>query len=274
MGSLTQNYANSSPQGIGSDMRALVIGVQLNIPLYQGGAIDSRVREAIANQEKARQDVENARRTGTWADTPAHGGMLVLDSMRLSFTLVFIIIAALTIWFSMVWVERQRLPAGEFPTLRLFATVGMMLMASGGDLVMLFLGLEILSIATVCYGGLPQVRPARSNESSLKYFILGSFSSAFLLYGIALVYGATAHEISVPAAAGQEASPTIMAGTSYVIATAVRAERRALPAAALRRGGDAAHRASASRSPPRPATSGRPATKERRRPSRPSWQPG
>ncbi len=50
-------------QGIESDVRALVIGLQLNIPLYQGGAIDSRVREAIANQEKARQDVENARRT-------------------------------------------------------------------------------------------------------------------------------------------------------------------------------------------------------------------
>ena len=63
VGSLTQNYANSSPQGIGSDARALVIGLQLNIPLYQGGAIDSRVREAIANQEKARQDLENARRT-------------------------------------------------------------------------------------------------------------------------------------------------------------------------------------------------------------------
>jgi len=63
VGSLTQNYANSSPQGIGSDARALVIGLQLNIPLYQGGAINSRVREAIANQEKARQDLENARRT-------------------------------------------------------------------------------------------------------------------------------------------------------------------------------------------------------------------
>ena len=60
---LAQNYANSSAQGIGSDVRAFVVGVQLNIPLYQGGAIDSRVREAIANQEKARQDVENAKRT-------------------------------------------------------------------------------------------------------------------------------------------------------------------------------------------------------------------
>ncbi|HEU4596193.1 MAG TPA: hypothetical protein VFS10_13725, partial [Pyrinomonadaceae bacterium] len=65
----------------------------------------------------------------------AFNGMLVLDSMRLSFTLVFIVVAALTILVSMVWVERERLPAGEFHTLLLFATVGMMLMASGGDLV-------------------------------------------------------------------------------------------------------------------------------------------
>jgi outer membrane protein len=63
VGSLTQNYASSSAQGIGSDVQALVIGLQLNIPLYQGGAISSRVREAVANQERARQELENARRT-------------------------------------------------------------------------------------------------------------------------------------------------------------------------------------------------------------------
>jgi outer membrane protein len=63
VGSLSQNYANSSAQGIGTDIRALVVGVQLNVPLYQGGAISSRVREAVANQERARQDLENARRS-------------------------------------------------------------------------------------------------------------------------------------------------------------------------------------------------------------------
>src|SRR5437867_12347332 len=66
----------------------------------------------------------------------------------------------------------------------------MMLMASGGDLVIIFLGLEILSIATYVMAGFRRT-DVRSNESSLKYFILGSFSSAFLLYGIALIYGAT-----------------------------------------------------------------------------------
>src|SRR5690606_26965698 len=63
VGSLRQDYASSSPQGFGSDIQALVVGLQLTVPLYQGGAISPRTGEAIANQEKARQDVENARRT-------------------------------------------------------------------------------------------------------------------------------------------------------------------------------------------------------------------
>jgi NADH-quinone oxidoreductase subunit N len=123
-----------------------------------------------------------------------YGGMIALDTMRLSFTLVFLIVAALTVLVSMIWVEWEGLPAGEFHTLLLFATVGMMLMASGNDLVMIFLGLEILSIATYVMAGFRR-SDVRSNESSLKYFILGSFSSAFLLFGIALIYGATAHAV-------------------------------------------------------------------------------
>ena len=62
IGSLTDNYANGSAQGIASDIKALVVGVQLNVPLYQGGGISSRVREAVAGQERARQDLEGARR--------------------------------------------------------------------------------------------------------------------------------------------------------------------------------------------------------------------
>jgi NADH-quinone oxidoreductase subunit N len=73
----------------------------------------------------------------------------------------------------------------------MFATSGMMFMASAGDLVIVFLGLEILSIATYVMCGFRRT-DIRSNESSMKYFILGSFSSAFLLYGVALTYGATA----------------------------------------------------------------------------------
>ncbi len=127
----------------------------------------------------------------------AFNGMIVLDQLRLGFTFVFLIVTALTILVSMVWVEDERLPAGEFHALLMFATAGMMFMASAGDLVIVFLGLEILSIATYVMCGFRRT-DFRSNESSMKYFILGSFSSAFLLYGIALIYGATATTTGVP----------------------------------------------------------------------------
>ena len=127
----------------------------------------------------------------------AFNGMIVLDELRLGFTLIFLLVSFLMLLISHVWVDNEQLPAGEFHSLLLFATVGMMLMASGNDLVIVFLGLEILSIATYVMAGFRR-SDVRSNESSLKYFILGSFSSAFLLYGIALVYGATSISESGP----------------------------------------------------------------------------
>ncbi len=127
----------------------------------------------------------------------AFNGMIVLDELRLGFTIVFLIVSALTILISMVWVKNERLPAGEFHSLLMFATAGMMFMASGGDLVVIFLGLEILSIATYVMAGFRR-SDVRSNEASLKYFILGSLASAFLLYGIALTYGATATTAGLP----------------------------------------------------------------------------
>jgi NADH-quinone oxidoreductase subunit N len=134
----------------------------------------------------------------TWdGASQAFNGMIVLDELRLGFTLVFLVVSALTLLISMVWVQNEKLPAGEFHSLLLFATAGMMLMASGGDLVIIFLGLEILSIATYVMAGFRRT-DVRSNESSLKYFILGSLSSAFFLYGIALIYGATSTATGLP----------------------------------------------------------------------------
>ena len=130
-------------------------------------------------------------------NSQAFNGMIGLDELRLGFTLVFLVVSALTILISMVWVEGEKLPAGEFHSLLMFATAGMMFMASAGDLVIVFLGLEILSIATYVMAGFRRT-DVRSNESSLKYFILGSLASAFLLYGIALIYGATATAGGLP----------------------------------------------------------------------------
>jgi NADH-quinone oxidoreductase subunit N len=157
--------------------------------------------------------------TGT-TTADAFNGMIVLDELRLGFTLIFLLVSGLTLLISTVWVDNENLPAGEFHSLLLFATVGMMLMASGNDLVIVFLGLEILSIATYVMAGFRRT-DVRSNEASLKYFILGSFSSAFLLYGIALIYGATS--IAEPGG-------TIVAGTTNIAEIATRIGQAQYPA--------------------------------------------
>lgn len=129
-----------------------------------------------------------------WSDPmapkSAFNGMIVTDGLRMSFTLVFLLVTSLTILISSVWVENENVPAGEFHCMLLFATVGMMFMASGNDMVIIFLGLETLSIATYVMAGMRK-KSLKSNESAMKYFILGSYASAFLLYGMALIYGAT-----------------------------------------------------------------------------------
>lgn len=117
-------------------------------------------------------------------------GMIAHDNLRLGFSFVFLLVSALTILISTVWVEQENVPVGEYHALLMFATFGMMLMASGNDMVVIFLGLETLSIATYVMCGLRR-GDLKSNESAMKYFILGSFASAFLLYGMALIYGAT-----------------------------------------------------------------------------------
>ncbi len=129
--------------------------------------------------------------SGNYDFSSAWNGMVVFDGLRMSFTLVVLFVSAMTILISTVWTEREDVPIGEYHSLLLFATVGMMLMAAGNDMVIIFLGLETLSLATYVMAGLRK-HDLKSNESALKYFILGSFASAFLLYGMALIYGATA----------------------------------------------------------------------------------
>lgn len=129
--------------------------------------------------------------SGNYDFSNAWNGMIVFDNLRMSFTLVMLFVSAMTILISTVWTEREDVPIGEYHSLLLFSTVGMMFMAAGNDMVIIFLGLETLSLATYVMAGLRKT-DLKSNESALKYFILGSFASAFLLYGMALIYGATA----------------------------------------------------------------------------------
>lgn len=132
-------------------------------------------------------------------------GMIAHDNLRLSFSFVFLFVSAMTVLISTVWVERENVPAGEYHALLLFATFGMMMMSAGNDLVIIFLGLETLSIATYVMAGLRRA-DLKSNESAMKYFILGSFASAFLLYGMALIYGATG-STNLTEIAGKIAAP-------------------------------------------------------------------
>ncbi|MEP7342959.1 MAG: NADH-quinone oxidoreductase subunit N [Acidobacteriota bacterium] len=118
------------------------------------------------------------------------GGMVVIDPIRIFFSVTILIVAIVVTLLANQFLRDEALPPGEFFSLILFATVGMLLLASAGDLVTVFLGLEISSISTYVMAGYRRY-DVRANESSIKYFLLGSFATAFLLYGMALVYGAT-----------------------------------------------------------------------------------
>ena len=121
---------------------------------------------------------------------PAFGGAVASDEFSIYFIYLFLLVAALVILGSMDYLERDHAQHGEFYALILMATVGMCFMAASTDLIMIFLGLEISSISTYILAGYRRSDPL-CNESSLKYFLLGSFATAFFLYGIAFVYGMT-----------------------------------------------------------------------------------
>jgi NADH-quinone oxidoreductase subunit N len=116
--------------------------------------------------------------------------MFLVDNYSVFFQWLFLVITGISVLISIQFNERESINRGEYYALLLFACTGMSLMAVSCDLILTFLGLEILSIATYILAGFKRT-DVRSNESSLKYFLLGSFATAFLLYGIALIYGST-----------------------------------------------------------------------------------
>jgi NADH-quinone oxidoreductase subunit N len=142
-----------------------------------------------------------------------------------SFTIVgnFIVLGAtfLTALFARDYLEREDLGPGEFYALLLLAAVGMITLIAARDLILLFVGLELMSIAVYVLTGYA-TRSARSSEAGLKYFLVGAFASAFLLYGIALIYGATgttslvriAATVSAAAASGDV---LLIAGTGLLL---------------------------------------------------------
>lgn len=122
----------------------------------------------------------------------AFSNMLIIDGFGSFFRVLVIGVGILAILSSSEYLDREHHNGGEFYALILFCVVGQCVMVTANELIMIFLGLEISSIASYILAGYLRDDP-RNNESALKYFLLGSFATAFLLYGVAWIYGLTGH---------------------------------------------------------------------------------
>ncbi|HEX9759867.1 MAG TPA: NADH-quinone oxidoreductase subunit N [Candidatus Acidoferrales bacterium] len=120
----------------------------------------------------------------------AFSRLIVVDDMSVFLRLLIYGVTLLVILASADYLEREGRQMGEYYALVLFAAVGMGVMASANELITAFVGLEVSSISTYVLAGFRRDAP-RSNESAMKYFLLGSFATAFFLYGVAMTYGAT-----------------------------------------------------------------------------------
>ena len=117
-------------------------------------------------------------------------GMYVVDDFSTFLKLVCLLGSGMTMLISTQYLKNEKMEGGEYYALLLFATIGMFFMISGADLITIFLGLETMSVSLYALAGYTRGR-AFSNEASMKYFILGALASAFLLYGMSMIFGAT-----------------------------------------------------------------------------------
>jgi NADH-quinone oxidoreductase subunit N len=150
----------------------------------------------------------------------APGGypMLVADNFAIALNVIFALTGILTVLLSYNYLQRTGHDRTEFYILMMLSLSGMMLMGMANDLILIFLALELLSIPLYILAGLAWPRP-ESEESALKYFVVGAFSSAIFVYGIALIYGATGTTAlpGVLAGAGDGASLVLLAGAAMVL---------------------------------------------------------
>ena len=139
---------------------------------------------------------------------PAFWNMVQVDSFSVFFHFLVIAITVVVVLSSYEYMEVQKIRAGEYYALMLFGAVGMCLMSSAVELVLIFIALEISSISTYILAGFRR-RAAISTESSVKYFLLGSFATAFFLYGVALMFGATGSTSIAVVSTKLQAEPTV-----------------------------------------------------------------
>ncbi len=154
----------------------------------------------------------------------AFGGLVVTDGFGHFMKLLVLLGSALTIGMSLGYMEREQMARFEFPILMLFATLGMMMMVSANDLISLYMGLELQSLALYVIAAFRR-DTVRSSEAGLKYFVLGALSSGILLYGSSLVYGFTGStgfaeiaEVLGAGVAGEAPSVGLIVGLVFVVA--------------------------------------------------------
>ena len=145
--------------------------------------------------------------------------MIQVDKYSLFFNVIFLVSTILVVLISMNYLGRQDKRQGEYYLLILLATLGMMLMASGNELIVVFLGLELMSLSLYVLAGYFQ-RSMASSEAGMKYLLLGAFASGFFLYGIALIYGG-AGTTSIPQIASaltvDAKSPLLLSGMFLLV---------------------------------------------------------
>jgi NADH-quinone oxidoreductase subunit N len=154
------------------------------------------------------------------SDITGFQGMAVLDNLSLFATLVIGYATGLMLLESIDYLKRRGMESGEFYILVLFSAAGMVIMAGANDLIVVFLGLETMSLALYVLAGFFRTR-IEAGEASMKYFLLGAFASGFFLYGIALIYGATGstnlHKIGAAVTAGASRDPLLLIGFGLLL---------------------------------------------------------
>jgi NADH-quinone oxidoreductase subunit N len=164
--------------------------VLLVVAWRHDGAADSRLAGWLALGGIAVTGVAEIWLWRSGAANSGGPGMVTLDAWRYLASLLILFAAAAAILLSIDYLEREEMTAPEYYPLVLFATIGMLFMVAAQDLIVIFLGLETMSVSVYVLAGYDRRDPA-SGEAGLKYFLVGAFASAFLLYGIALLYGST-----------------------------------------------------------------------------------
>ena len=157
-----------------------------------------------------------------WNDATATAGIIAVDNFRWAADLIVLLGTAIALIMGLDYDRRENYAPAESHVLLLLATSGMMLLAAARDLMIVFLGIELMSVAVYVLAGVDR-RSSRAAEAALKYFLLGAFATGFLLYGIALIYGATgstnllAIADVVTSAGGIGSSPMMQIGIALLL---------------------------------------------------------